>query len=71
MKTSTKFHLDWSKGLEVIAILTFKKKKKWPPMAAILDFRKIKNTEIIVLMGMKTSTKFQLGRSKGSKVTAI
>jgi hypothetical protein len=40
-------------------------------MAAILDFYKNFKIKDIALVGMKTPTKFQFDRSKGSQVTSI
>jgi hypothetical protein len=40
-------------------------------VAAILDYGKISNVENIAILDMKTRTKFQCGRSEGSKVTLI
>jgi hypothetical protein len=69
MKIPTKFQCDRSEGSKVTLILNILQKSKMAAMAAILDFSKIGKVENIAHLGMKTTTKLQCDRSKGSKVT--
>jgi hypothetical protein len=71
MKTPTKFQCDRSKGSKVTSILNILQKVKMAAVAAILNFCKIFKMYNVALVGMKTPTKFQFDRVKGSKVTSI